>query len=197
MNTMSRFFVALTAAVLSSSCAGADFKRPGPGALTVGKSTTAEVTRVMGKPHQVGESIKNEQKLKTLHYTYADAAGTGRYPGVVPARVVVFSAFNDLLVGQEFISSFAEDATDFDESKVSALVKGKTTRTQVLQLLGRPTGEAIYPVVKKQGDKTLLYSYSHAKGDAFNMKFYNKALIVSFGPGDVVSDVEFSSNGEK
>lgn len=110
---------------------------------------------------------------------------------------MVFSAFNDVLVGQEFLSSFPQDATEFDESKIPAIVKGKTTRAEVVAALGKPNGEAIYPVIKKQDEKAVVYSYSHVKGTVFNMKFYSKSLVVSFGQNDVVSDVEFASTGEK
>ena len=151
----------------------------------------------MGTPGQVGEGLKNEHRVKTARYVYAEGAGTGRYPGVVPARAMVFTTFNDVLVGQEFVSSFPQDATEFDEQKVSSIVKGKTTRAGVFEALGNPNGEAIYPLIKKQGEKALVYSYAHAKGNVFNMKFYNKILVVSFGPGDVVSEVEFESSGEK
>ncbi|HEY3049285.1 MAG TPA: hypothetical protein VGJ72_17730 [Polaromonas sp.] len=192
-----RFLVAVLTTAVLSGCAGTNFKRPDPQALVVGKSTATDVPRVMGTPGQVGEALKNDQKIKTARYAYAEGAGTGRYPGVVPARAMVFSTFNDLLVGQEFVSSFPQDATEFDESKIPSIVKGKTTRAEVLAVLGKPNGDAIYPLIKKQGETAAVYSYSHAKGNAFNMKFYSKALIVSFGSNDVVSDVEFSSVGEK
>jgi hypothetical protein len=197
MTILIRYLVAFLAAAVLAGCAGTNFKRPEPQAMVVGKSTSADVTRVMGPPAQVGEALKNEQKIKTARYAYAEGAGTGRYPGVVPARAMVFTTYNDLLVGQEFVSSFPNDATEFDDTKVPGIVKGKTTRAEVLAALGKPNGEAIYPLIKKQGETALVYSYGHAKGTVFNMKFYNKALVVSFGANDVVSDVEFTSNGEK
>lgn len=186
----------LTAAVLSG-CAGTNFKRPEAQDLSLGKSTTADISRVMGTPGQTGEGLKNEMKIKTARYAYAEGAGTGKYPGVVPARAMVFSTHNDTLVGQEFVSSFPQDATDFDESKAASIVKGRSTRAQVLATLGKPNGEAIYPLIKNKGDNAVVYSYVHAKGSAFNMKFYSKALVISFGPNDVVSDVEYTSAGEK
>ncbi len=192
-----RFLSAVVTTAILSGCAGTNFKRPDPQTLVVGKSTTADVTLVMGVPGQVGEALKNEQKIKTSRYAYAEGAGTGRYPGVVPVRAMVFTTFNDLLVGQEFVSSFPEDATEFDDSKIPSIVKGKTTRAEVLAALGKPNGEAIYPLIKKQDEAAIVYSYSHAKGNAFNMKFYSKALVVSLGSNDVVSDVEFTSAGEK
>ena len=165
--------------------------------MSVGKSTAADITRVMGPPRQVGEMLTNEQKIKTSTYAYAEGAGTGRYPGVVPARAMVFSTFNEVLVGQEFVSSFPQDATEFDDAKTSSIIKGKTTRSDVIALLGKPNGEAIYPLIKKKDETAMVYSYSHAKGNAFNMKFYRKSLTVSLSSNDVVSDIEFSSSGEK
>lgn len=182
---------------LLSACAGTNFKRPDSGALVIGKSTSADIARVMGPPEQVGEALKNEQKIKIARYAYAEGAGTGRHPGVVPARVMVFSTFNDMLVGEEFQSSFPDDATEFDESKVTDIVQGKSTREEVLKLLGRPNGQAIYPLIKKKDEAAFVYSYSHARGSVFDMKFYSKVLVVSFRPDGVVSDVEFVTSGTK
>ena len=194
---MTRLLPAVAIAIVLSGCAGTNFKRPDPAALTVGKSTSADVTRVMGAPLQTGELLKNNEKIRTTRYAYAEGAGTGRYPGVVPARAMVFSTFSDLLVGQEFISSFPGDATEFDETKVSAIAKGKSTRAEVLALLGKPNGEAIYPLIKNKAETGIVYSYSHAKGSVFNMKFYSKALIVSFDANGVVTDVDYTSSGER
>jgi outer membrane protein assembly factor BamE (lipoprotein component of BamABCDE complex) len=193
-----KVLLALVAIVLLSGCAGTNFKRPDAEALAVGKSTSADIARVMGvPPFQQGELLKNNEKIKTTRYAYAEGAGTGRYPGVVPARAMVFSTFNDLLVGQEFVSSFPEDATEFDESKISTITKGRSTRTEVLSLLGKPNGEAAYPLIKNKAERGVIYSYSHAKGTVFNMKFYSKALIVSFDTNNVVTDVDYTSAGEK
>lgn len=197
MKNTFRLIIAALATSLLVGCAGTNFKRPDPGVLEVGKSTVAQVNQVMGPAPQTGELMKNGEKLKSLRYVYAEGAGAGKYPGVVPARAMVYLTHNDLLVAEEFVSSFPNDATDFDDSKVSAIVKGKTTRSEVASLLGAPNGKGVYPFVKTKGDAAVMYSYAHAKGNAFNMKFYNKALVVSFDANGIVTDVEYSSNGEK
>jgi outer membrane protein assembly factor BamE (lipoprotein component of BamABCDE complex) len=198
MTSLLRTVLATATIAILSGCAGTNFKRPDPGALELGRSTSAQIAQVMGGPApQTGEVLRNEQKLKSARYAYAEGAGTGKYPGVVPARAMGFLTFNDVLVAQEFVSSFPNDATDFDESKVSSIVKGKTTKPEVVSLLGNPNGHGIYPFIKKQGETAYVYSYSHAKGNAFNMKFYSKSLVVSFDATGVVSDVEYTSNGDK
>lgn len=178
-------------------CAGTDFKRPAPSSLQVGKSTSADVTRVMGPPTQTGEQVRNGEKLTVARYAYAEGAGSGKYPGVVPARAQVFLLHNGTLVGEEFVSSFPNDATDFDDAKVQIIEKGKSTRSDVMALLGPPTGAAIYPVIKSKGETAIVYSYAHAKGSVFDMKFYSKSLIVAFDDKGVVTDVEYVSSGQK
>jgi hypothetical protein len=197
MRFSKQLLMAAAATAFLAGCAGTNFKRPDPQALQVGKSTAADVSRVMGAPGQTGEAMKNNEKIKSARYAYAEGAGTGRYPGVTPARAMVFTTFNDVLVGQEFISSFSDDATDFDDSKVSGIVKGKTTRAEVTALLGKPNGEAVYPLIKVRDQNAMVYSYTHVKGSVFNMKLYSKALVVSLDGANVVTDVEFTSTGEK
>jgi outer membrane protein assembly factor BamE (lipoprotein component of BamABCDE complex) len=197
MHSLFKTLAALGVAVALTGCAGTNFKRPEPQALQVGKSTSADVTRVMGPPSQTGESLRNGTKLKVARYAYAEGASAGMYPGVVPARAMALLTSDNLLVAQEFVSSFKDDATDFDDSKVTAILKGKSTRAEVLALMGKPSGDAVYPFIRNQGESALLYSYAQAKGSVFDMKFHSKMLVVSFDAADVVTDIEFTSNGTK
>lgn len=189
--------VLATLLALLSGCAGTDFVRPAEGVLVVGKSTQADVTAKMGSPYQTGDLTKNEKQLKVVQYAYASTGGESAYPEVTPARVMAFTFYNDKLTSQEFISSFKQDSTDFDGSKVPSIVKGKSTTAEVVALFGKPTGEAIYPVIKGMDDRAYIYSYSQAKGSAFNMKFYQKSLAVSFNSAGVVTDVDFVSSGDR
>lgn len=188
---------AVIGCIVLAGCAGTNFVRPDPQALQVGKSTAADVKRVMGPPGQTGELQRNGETLQLLRYAYAEGAGTGKYPGVVPARAMVFSTHGELLVAEEFVSSFSNDATDFDETRSQSIVKGRTTRAEVLGMLGKPNGSAIYPFVKTRGETAIIYSYAQAKGSVFDMKFHNKVLLVAFDSKDVVTEVEFVSNGTK
>lgn len=185
------------AAVILGGCAGTNFKRPDPSSLTLGRSTSSDVIAAMGEPRQTSEGLKNEKKVRSLHYAYADSLGSAKYSGVTPARAIVFTTYDNVLVAQEFISSFKDDATDFDDAKVQQISKGKTTKAEVIQLLGKPNGEAIYPITKHENENASVYSYSHVKGSVFNMKFYKQALVVSFDNAGIVTEVEYTSQGEK
>ncbi|MCQ4273299.1 hypothetical protein NA655_19875 [Pseudomonas kuykendallii] len=185
------------AAALLSGCAGSNFVRPAADALATGTSTKSDVVQKLGKPERTGEITKNDKKLDVATYVYAQNTGVGAYPGVIAARSLTYTFLDGVLTSQEFMSSFKEDVTDFDGDKVPMIIKGKSTRADVVSLLGKPTGEAIFPVIPQQNEKALIYSYSQTTGTVFNLKFYSKSLVVSFDPNDVVSNVEYTSSGSK
>jgi outer membrane protein assembly factor BamE (lipoprotein component of BamABCDE complex) len=197
MEKTSSLLVSAAVSLLLAGCAGTDFKRPDASVLKVGKSTTDDVIRVMGPARATGEVLKNSCRVRQSTYVYATAVGASLYGGVTPSRAMTFSTYNDLLVGEQFISSFKEDGTDFDDSNVAAIVKGKTTKSEVIAALGNPSGEAIYPLVKNQGDTAIVYAYVQVKTSPFKMKAYQKSLTVSIGANDLVTDVEFVEAGDK
>jgi outer membrane protein assembly factor BamE (lipoprotein component of BamABCDE complex) len=194
-----RLLLAATLGItLLSGCAGTNFVRPEAGALVLGQSKQGDVAQKLGAPMQTGELTKNDKQLKVLKYAYAQSAGgEPLYAGVVPVRSMAFAFFNDTLVSQEFVSSFKADATDFDGAKVKQIVKGKSRKDDVMALLGKPSGEAVYPVVKSSDDRALVYSYTQAKGSVFNMKFHTKTLVVSYDRSNLVTDVEYSTSGDQ
>jgi len=55
-------------------------------------------------------------------------------------RAIRFEFWNDRLVGYNFLSSFNEDPSDFNATKIADIEKGKTTRAEIIQRLGPPTG---------------------------------------------------------
>ena len=188
---------AVTLLTLLCGCAGTDFVRPDTESLLVGQMTNAQVRARMGEPRREGALVKNEKTLKTATYAYASVGGKPRTPGVTPARAIGFYFYNDTLVGYEFISSWAEDHSDFDDGKVKDIVKGKTTRADLAQLLGKPVGRYIYPMIKSETGDAAVYAYAETSGSAFNLKFYRKTLIVTFDAGGVATDVEFVSSGTR
>ena len=146
-----------------------------------------------GKPYQEGTQLKNEQTVKTISYAYSAAAGSSLYSGVTPARAMSFYFADNILVGYEFTSSFKADNSYFDENKVSQIKKGKTTRDQVIELMGKPAGMHLYPLIKNKGDKAIVYLYTHFK----RYKIYHQILVASFNNNGLVTDVSFTSSGQK
>jgi len=181
---------------LLAACAGTDFVRPADSTYSLGSTTKQQILEKQGKPYRQGQVTKNNEALESFSYAYAATGGDALYSGVVSARSLGFYFSNNILVGKEFVSSFKSDASDFDESKMKAITKGVSTKEQVIALLGNPSGSYIYPLIKNKEDTAMVYQYTQAKGTAFNMKFYQKLLVISFN-NNVVTDIEYTSSGEK
>lgn len=181
-----------------TGCAGKNFVRPIDDSMRLGKTTYSDVIQQMGEPRRTGDVLKNDKSVKTATYAYATTGGEPLEAGVIPARAQSYYFHNEILVGREFISSFKSDNSNFDETKVDSVIKGKTTRAEVIQLLGRPSAAFIQPMVKETFGEALGYTYQKTSGGAFSgFKFFTKALKITFDDKDVVLDVDYSSSGNK
>lgn len=194
----SKSILALCLAALATGCAGKNFVRPTPDAFKLGSTTQGQVVQQLGDPLREGTAVKNGATVKSIVYAYSETAGDALEDGVVPARSMAYFFVNEKLVGQEFTSSFKSDHSNFDDAKVPTIVKGKTTRAEVVQLLGKPTCLYIAPMVKETSGEAVGWAYGTTRGNAFSgFKFAKKALLVSFDGSDRVSDVQFTSSASK
>jgi outer membrane protein assembly factor BamE (lipoprotein component of BamABCDE complex) len=188
----------LAAAILVlTACAGVDFVRPAPDSFTLGKTTEQEVLQRMGKPYQTGTMEKNGKTTQFASYAYASVGGEALYEGVTPARAQAFYFLDGILVGTEFSSSFKSDGTDFDETRLSQIKKGKSTRADVIRVFGQPGGNYIFPLTNDPSNNALVYTYTQTKGSAFSLRFYQKTLVVSYGKSGVVADIQYTAQGNK
>jgi outer membrane protein assembly factor BamE (lipoprotein component of BamABCDE complex) len=187
----------LLAMPVNAGCAGKNFIRPQIGMLVTGKTTRAEVIGAVGAPELDSVIIKNGRKISVMTYVYAAAVAHSLHQGTIPARVIELGFYDDLLVSQLFESSFKDDGSDFDESKVSAMVIGKTNQADVRQLLGRPGGETVFPLVP-EGKSAWTYAYSHFRNvKDLKTRTYRKALTVRYDAAGIVEDYELRVSGEK
>jgi hypothetical protein len=196
---MNRVSIAVFITVFLTACAGTDFKKVEINQLAYGSDTPETIKQKLGEPYGEGTVTKNEKQFKTMSFVYASTGGSAAYKGVTAARSQGFYFFQNKLVGHEFTSSFAIDSTDFDESKVSEIKEGSTTIQEVIELLGGPGGEWVYPLVKNANEKAKIYLYSHMTGSAFafNLKFYRKSLVVTHDENGIVTEVTYASSGTK
>lgn len=194
---MLRTLVAFSLALLLASCAGRDFSRPEPDSLRLGQTTRSQILERYGDPANDSTSTTGGITITALTYSYASAPGKAHrhyldWP--VAVRAVVFQFSGDLLVGYNYSSSWADDHTDFDESKRSNFVKGSTTHTQVIQLLGKPGGTCIYPIIDERTGTGLTYHYFESSGSGHLRKTYRKFLLIAFDQRGVLSDVKYNSS---
>ena len=197
-------YKAIKAVCLSSllfalmACAGRDFVRPGPEDFKLGQTTYAQLVQRLGEPRRASDILKNGKNVKAVTYAYASKGGEPLEADVIPARAMSYFFYNDVLVGQEFISSFKSDNSNFDEKQVESIKKGQTCRAEVIKLMGEPTATFIQPMVKETSGEAIGYTYQATRGGLFSgLKSSVKVLRISFDEKGVVSDVEYSSSAGK
>jgi len=193
LSRIEKIFAVIVVVVLAG-CAGKDFVRPDSGALKNGQTTYNQIVQQYGKPYAEGSVLKNEKFVKTVSYAYASVGGKSHRGGTA-ARAMGFYFIDDTLVGYEFVSSFAEDNTDFDEMKINQITEGKTTLDEVIRLIGKPSGYYIYPLIESNSEEAAAYVYTETKGSAFNMKMFRKMLVITYDSSRVVTKVEYTSFG--
>jgi len=185
----------LLAALGVSTCFAQDIPRQPPEKFVVGTTLRKQVTDEYGAPKRQGQTLKNGQMIWTLSYTHASAGGTPHNTGVTPARARTFYFLKDLLVGYEFISSWENDHTDFDDRKVEEIVKDKSTREEVVRLMGRPGGQLVHPMITPTTGDALMWAYVEVRRSGFaSLSMARKVLIVTFDANGVVVNVDYNSS---
>ncbi len=191
------FSIVVVATVFIAGCAGTDFQKLGINKLVFGSDTPETIKQKLGKPYSEGTFIKNENQFKTMDYAYASLGGATAYKGVIAARIQKFYFFQNKLVGHEFTSSWAIDSTDFDDSKFSEIIEGTTTLQEAIELIGRPSGEYVYPLVENENEKAKVYLYNQTKRSSGRLEIHQKLLVVTHDENSIVTNVEYVSSGEK
>lgn len=187
---MKKILAALLLVSLLAACAGGrEFVKPESDALVLGSTTYDQVVKSHGEPRRTGTFTQNGVPLRTLTYSHAVAIP---FSTKLSSRTLVFAFQGDTLVSYDYISSFAEDKNDvdLDEEKVKQLAKGDQ-KSKVLAILGKPTGEAIYPVASVRGGSLVRYSYMSTYRIPFNPtpRVTRKVLRISFDANDVVTEI--------
>lgn len=178
-----------------SAQVGQDFKKPSSDALILGQSTYTQAIDQLGKPHKEAIKTVNNQQINEVTYLFVDTSGEGVESRVVPAKILRLSFSDNKLVGQYFLSSFKLDNTDFDDSKASMIKKGETSYSQVIAMLGNPTGVRIAPLVALPSVKGISYGISVTKkrvigsGSDSSMKM----IDIEFDDKNIVSKI-FAAN---
>jgi hypothetical protein len=96
-----------------------------------------------------------------------------------------------LCAGLVFAPACASAGRNFDESRVSNIKTGTTTRAEIEQWFGQPVSRA--QVAGSAVGAVLRYTYSYAHSSWGGASTRAKALVVDFNAGDVVVDQSFSS----
>ena len=179
--------VAILAAVLAGACLlGADFGRPDPASFTLGQTTEAEIRARFGKPAGETAARVGGKLVTTLRYAYAEARSIA-----VPVRTMSYAFHEGRLVGFDYMSSFAADQTAFDELALKRIKRGETTRTETLDLVGKPTGQFVYPSFYATAPGRRADVYSHSRSEKLSagvtLETTTKVLTITFDTSLVIT----------
>jgi len=190
-------YLAVALALIVAGCAGSNFTKQPDDALVLGQTSRQDILQRLGSPYREGTVTKNGKQLKTMTYAFATTGGTPARDGVTPARGQGFYFLDDKLAGYDFTSSWKEDQSNFDGAKVPAIKKGVSTRDDVVRLVGAPRGKYAYPLIAEQNRQADVYLYAETRGGPFNVKFYQKHLVVTYDERGLVSNVDYQELGQK
>jgi hypothetical protein len=192
------FLLPLAAGLVLGACAvGTPFVRPGSDEIQLGKTTYKEVVARMGDSGEETRSRKNGHLLRTLVFTYVGEMNPPRVPNTLSIKQAAFVFSEDVVVMEGFMSSFAADHSDFDERKVGDIVKSKTRCDEVVAIFGRPSVQAVYPMVDEKDERAIGYWFRYTKRPALQFKTFEKQLNVLCDKGGVVKDVSYSEHGDR
>lgn len=188
-------FISLS--IYSVSCASTSHVRIPDNALTLGQTTSEQITAHLGPPGRVATVIKNDRQIKSITYFLGTSGDGSDDPEAAGAsRSQAFYFFDNKLVGYEFASSWKEDSTNFDSRKVVKIKKGESTKEDIVRLFGKPGGEYIYPIIPNRDEEALNYFYNIIKkSGSLEFKPYRKLLVITFNKEGIVTNVEYVESG--
>jgi hypothetical protein len=179
--------------LLFAGCVGRDFVRPAPDSLRLGQTTWPQVEQRYGKPFKQSVYTIDGMDIVTQIYAYGSLSARGHRAKIGSdgaARKLEFKFHDNILVGYVYSSSWAGDHTDFDETKSAEIIRGVSTKTDVMRLLGKAGGHYIYPMIASTRGEADVYYYTETRaGVAKQAQTLSKLLVVTFEKNGVVSDV--------
>ncbi|MFH2057629.1 MAG: hypothetical protein ABIJ59_01865 [Pseudomonadota bacterium] len=110
--------------------------------LKIGEFNIEDCQEVFGKPHKVAKVINANGQYDVKQYLHASAN-----IGTATARVLVLEFLDGKLNAYNFLSSFDEDRTLFNSENMPQIIQGKSTKNDVLQIMGKPNGMAMCPSI--------------------------------------------------
>lgn len=199
--------VMLMAAGLAACGAGRNFTMPADGALKLGITTPEEAVALLGQPlSKRSETVTSvEQNViptsifspvrqlgtyEVYNYIFIDTAGQqliGNLSGRRPSRSLNLAFWNGRLVFYNSSSSFDADTTNFDDRRIAQIERGRSTGADVIALLGKPTGGAIFPQIATKEGRALAYDY--VVDDLSKNQRQIKFLAVYLDGNDIVRDM--------
>jgi hypothetical protein len=133
----------LAGSTFLSGCAsvGHNFNYTAAATLDLGKMQASDAKSLFGgKPDATTQTITADGKFEVSRYSYAFAdMGSAR------ARTVIVEFKNGRLNAYVYLSSFDKEQSPIDLEKVGQIKEHQSTKSEVLNILGKPNGKALCP----------------------------------------------------
>lgn len=191
--------------LLLTACGGglSDFVRPDESKIVIGESTSADiVTQLQREPDATGNKLVNNTMLNQLEYAYLvndnATSDTPDEAGFIAVKGQMYYLNANVLVGSDYYSTFANDSTKFDVSKITSIVEGKSTKSDVIKLLGRPSIVMVQPMISKDSIGAIGYHYRTMNlGTPGKLRTTVDRLVVEYDKKNIVTKVTFESKSDK
>jgi len=76
---------------------------------------------------------------------------------------------------------------------LAKIVRGVSTKAEVIALLGKPSGGLVYPITPQEGVTVMTYTY----GEERYLAYHEHKVIVTLNSQNVVIFVSYSIDGER
>jgi hypothetical protein len=187
----------LVIGTLAACAVGTQFTRPPEGFVRLGEATRAGVEARLGRPDREQSYRQDGLQARFVDYTYSNDTETPKMANSLCIRSLTFVLVDDVVFAEGFASSCASDHTDFDQRRVSDIVKGTMRCDDVIAMLGRPAYRAIHPVAKEKGGTDIGYRFLYPKRPLLQFSMYEKVLGIVCDAGGVVQEVSFTESGDR
>jgi hypothetical protein len=175
---------------------GQDFRSGAFGSLRLGENTEPVAEALLGPPykrtaiHGTANNPKGPLPLGTpinltlLTYAYGLSSGGAEVSGRPVSKNATLVFVDGTLAAYDFISTIpGEENPPIDESKLTLMKEGSTTRDEVIGLMGTPTGQARAIAGISKGKGAATYVWVHIAGGAVQRKL----LRFDFDARDVMT----------
>ncbi|MBC8043143.1 MAG: hypothetical protein IAF08_06835 [Rhizobacter sp.] len=195
-----QFGLVLLALIFAQGCesmgrnfVGRNFERPDVNTFILGKTTSQQITSIYGKPYSETKEMLHGELVTTSSYYYSIYGSQVRSVYREAKNLACLFA-KDTLVGYVWSSSFEGDSSNFDDSKITRIQKGKTAEGEVVKLLGKPNGIFIYPATNNKADKSDREIYYYCRWYTDINSYNYKTTTIRLDSGATVKDIDYSSS---
>jgi len=180
--------------LLSCTVVGQNFLYTRIKDLVLGETTKSEAESMLGGPGSSNTISNSDGDFEVIQYLYATGI-------IVPAqaRLLWLEFKEDKLNAYISVSGFEADKTIFDFNAKDNIVRNLSSKAEVLQVLGEPSGKALFPTTledykKYDEDWSEVWSWTYASAPVAILgmdisPYKSQSLYVYFDVQGIVQEI--------